>query len=82
MEFQNKSQIESTNSENLDSNDQSNEVKSLKGLIDQVPGRFLSPIREIGDSGLAKNISHHFSALVGQSDMTLAMRLTRVIPHL
>jgi hypothetical protein len=81
MEFLNKSQIESTNSENHNSNDQSNEVKSFNKLIDQVKGRYLSSIGEIGDSGLAENISYPFSALVSQSDMKLALQLTLVIPH-
>lgn len=80
MEFQEKPHTELTNSENPDVNGQSTHVKSLKELIDQVSGRSLSPIGEIGDSGLAENIPYPFLALVGQREIKLALLLTLVNP--
>ena len=68
--------------ENDLSSDEQPSVRSLRELIDRVTGRTLEtpPLQE--DSGIADVVPFPFLALVGQSEMKLALLLAMINPHM
>jgi magnesium chelatase subunit I len=57
-------------------------VRSLRELIDRVTGRGFVPIQPAEESGLADVLPFPFLALVGQSEMKLALVLALINPAL
>ena len=55
-------------------------VRSLRELIDRVTGRGLVPALSVEESGLAEVLPFPFLALVGQSEMKLALVLALINP--
>jgi magnesium chelatase subunit I len=55
-------------------------VRSLRDLIDRVSGRALRPLSDEGDSGVAERLPFPFLAMVGQSEMKVALLLALVNP--
>ena len=55
-------------------------VNSLREVIDRVSGRGFHPAQATSDSGVAEVLPFPFLALVGQSEMKLALILTLVNP--
>ena len=59
----------------------SSSIRSLKDLIDAASGRSISPSMEKEDSGRAEVLPFPFLALVGQTEMKLALLLALINPN-
>lgn len=55
-------------------------VRSLRELIDRVTGRGFQPVQPVEESGVAELLPFPFLALVGQSEMKLALVLALINP--
>ena len=57
-------------------------IRSLKNLIDQVSGKSLDHLTPQEDSGIAEVVPLPFLAIVGQSEMKLALLLSIINPNI
>jgi len=77
MQNQNDYPKDGDESQNVPSN-----IRSLKNLIDQVSGKNIEISTPQEDSGLAEVVPFPFLAIVGQSEMKLALLLSIINPNL
>ena len=57
-------------------------IRSLKNLIDQVSGKRLDHLTPQEDSGIAEVVPLPFLAIVGQTEMKLALLLSIINPNI